>query len=238
LERARFDVFIEGEVVDLCAPSDEPWVLDQWYRWFNKKSVTTYLAQGMFPNTRQAQKAFFDSVTAAKDRLVLMIKPKHEERFIGVASLSSIDRIQRQCDFAMVIGEQLDSADSLFFALETKCRMTEHAFEVVGVERINSTQVVDLIKWQRWQILFGYQVEGVLRKKFRKGRHVYDVFVSSCLLEDYLALRKLRHDAFWPGKTQMFELLKLLPPRTLLDESLEWLKEKQDQYWKTLTFGV
>ena len=37
-----FDVFIEGEVVDLCVPSDEAWVLEQWYHWFNDSRVTTY----------------------------------------------------------------------------------------------------------------------------------------------------------------------------------------------------
>ena len=105
------------------------------------------------------------------------------------------------------------------------------------MERINSTQVVDLVNWQRWQILFGFQIEGVLRKKFRKGLTTYDVLISSCLVEDYLRIKTMRGGSFWPGKVQMFELLKRLPKRTLIDEMLEWLQLRQEEYWHAVVFN-
>lgn len=232
----NFDVFLSGETVDLCAPSDDAWALDQWYKWFNKPEITKYLVQGVYPNTKKAQKTYLDAIAQNPSRIVLLIKPKKHDYFIGVASLSSIDPVMRQCDFAMVIGEQTSGGDSLFYGMETKCLMTEHAFENVGVERINSTQAAELIRWQRWQILFGYQIEGLLRRKFRKGRMVYDTLASSCLLDDYLKIKELRDGIFWPGKASMFELLKKLPKETLIDELIAWLPQKQQAYMNSITF--
>ena len=100
----NFDVFLTGETVDLCAPSDDTWVLDQWYRWFNKAEITKYLVQGVYPSTRKTQKAYYDTLISNPSRLALLIKPKQHDLFVGVASLSSIDPVMRQCDFAMVIG--------------------------------------------------------------------------------------------------------------------------------------
>lgn len=233
-----FDVFLSGETVDLCVPSNDVWTLDQWYRWFNKSEITKYLVQGIYPNTRKAQKAYLEALTGNPSRIALLIKPKKHDHFIGVASLSSIDPVTRQCDFAMVIGERTSSGDSLFYGMETKSLMTEHAFESVGVERINSTQVAELIRWQRWQILFGYQIEGVLRNKFRKGREVYDVLASSCILEDYLRIKSIRGGIFWPGKAQMFELLKWLPSTTLIDQIVTLLPQKQKAYMDSITFNL
>ena len=232
-----YDIFIKGETVDLCVPSDDEWVLDQWYRWFNKEEITAYLAQGVYPNTRKSQKAFYDTLGNNSSRVALLIKPKEYEGFIGVASLSTIDYVHRQCDFAMVIGERLSNSDSIFYGLETKCRMTQHAFEKMGMERINSTQITDLVRWQNWQILFGYQIEGILRNKFRKGRSVHDVLISSCILEDYEQLLSLRGGDLWPGKSELFELLKKLPKKTLIDELREWLPKKQTQYWQEVALG-
>lgn len=237
-KRVAFDIFLAGETVDLCAPSDDDWVLDQWYRWFNKADITKYLAQGVYPTTRASQKAYYDALISNTSRIALLIKPKKYDRFVGVASLSSIDPVKRQCDFAMVIGEKMSDGDSLFYGIESKCLMTEHAFENLGVERINSTQVIELVQWQRWQILLGYQIEGLLRNKFRKGKNVYDILVSSCLLEDYLKIKQLRGGKFWPGKKVMFELLKRLPRVTLVDEIMAWLPEKQQAYFESITFNL
>ena len=163
-----------------------------------------------------------------------MIKPKGYDGFIGVVSLSSIDLVHRQCDIAMVIGERLNTAGSLFYGLEAKALMTQHAIQTVGLERVNSSQIVGLVKWQNWQILFGYQIEGIFRKKFRKGDKVHDLLMSSCLLEDYKSLILMRGGNLWPGKSKMLQLLKDLPKRTLIDDLSAWLPEKQTQYWNKI----
>ena len=226
-----YDIFIKGETIDLCVPSDDKWVLDQWYRWFNRDEITTYLAQGIYPNTLKSQKAFYDTLGNNKSRIVLLIKPKDYDGFIGVASLSSINLVHRQCDFALVIGKKLNKSGSMYYGLETKALMTQHAIEKLGLERINSSQIIDLVKWQNWQILLGYQIEGLLRNKFRKGNKTFDVLMSSCLLKDYNKVIRTRGGKLWPGKLKFLKLIQNLPKSTLVDDMLNWLPQKQKQYW-------
>jgi hypothetical protein len=125
--KADYDIFIKGETIDLCVPSDDKWVLDQWYRWFNRDEITTYLAQGFYPNTLKSQKAFYDTLGNNDSRIVLLIKPKDYDGFVGVASLSSINLVLRQCDFALVIGKKLNTSGSMYYGLEAKALLTQHA---------------------------------------------------------------------------------------------------------------
>ena len=230
-KQIKFDVFLKGETIDLCVPSKDAWVIEQWYIWFNDQKVTRYLTQGVFPNTREKQEAFYQSLIEKDERIALLIKPKSKDYFVGIASLSYIDHRQRSCDFAMVIGKQTSSPDSIFYAMEAKCRMTEHAFEKVGVERINSGQAIELIRWQRWQILFGYHVEGIRRKSFREGNNTSDSITSSCLLTDYLRLKELRNGSLWPGKARLFELMKMLPEESTIDRLQAWLLRERERNW-------
>ena len=177
---------------------------------------------------------FFDNLENNNTRIVLLIKPKDYNGFVGVASLSYINLVHRQCDFSLVIGKKLNKSSSMYYGLETKALMTQHAFEKLGIERINSSQIIDLIKWQHWQILLGYQIEGLLRKKFRKGNKTYNIIMSSCLIEDYYKIIKRRNGKLWPGKSKFSELIKDLPKGNLINEMLDWLPKKQKQYWKKI----
>lgn len=235
-EHYRYDVFIRGEVIDLCVPGDDPWVLDQWYRWFNDSETTRHMLHGIFPNTLAMQKRYLETIQTQRDRLALLIKPKRADYFVGVASLSSINLYNKQCDFALVIGRKDDHPESLFYAMEAKCRMTEHAFEVLGMERIYGEQVYDLAPWQRWQVLFGFQIEGIKKDRFRKGLQRQDGLVAACVLEDYLRIKKIREGAFWPGKEQMFELMKKLPRESSIDRFRRFIDEERKTFWESITF--
>ncbi len=228
------DVFIKGETIDLCAPSCDEYILNQWFRWFNNSDITKYLVQGVYPNTIESQRVYCNNVVNDKTRLLTLIRPKNQEKIIGVASLSSIDYAQKQCDFAMVIGDRSSSEGSLFYGMEAKARLTQHAFDIVGVERINSGQVDMLKEWQKWQILFGYQIEGILRKKFIKGSVAYDVYTSSCLINDYKKILDIRGGTLWQGKSELLKMIRSIPKNTLIDELGEWLPNKQKKYWKDI----
>jgi hypothetical protein len=225
------DVFLEGETIDLCVPLCDEFILDQWYRWFNRIEITKYLDQGMYPNTIDLQREYCNSIMHDKTKIVTLIRPKNQDKIIGVASLSSIDHIHKQCDFAMVIGDRTSGNGSIFYGMEAKARLTQHAFDTVGVERINSSQVEKLNVWQKWQILLGYQIEGILRNKFTKGRISYDVYMSSCLKEDYIKILNKRDGELWPGKNNLLDMMRVIPPHTLIDNLTDWLPKNQKEYW-------
>ncbi|HEV7803692.1 MAG TPA: GNAT family N-acetyltransferase, partial [Burkholderiales bacterium] len=156
----NYDVFLAGDLVDLVVPNARAIHTDGWYAWLNDQALTRNMEQGMYPKTAQTQEAYLAELLATPSRLALMIKPKEEDAVVGICSLSKISHITRQADFAMVVARRTGSFKSSFFGMEAKCLMTEHAFETLGLERINSYQSTALKDWQRWQILFGYKMEG------------------------------------------------------------------------------
>ena len=230
-EKADYDVFLAGEIIDLVLPNERAIHVDGWYSWFNDMDLTLNMGQGMFPNSPEQQEEFLAELRASKDRFALMIKPKEQNCVIGVASISKINLVKRQGDFAMVIGKKMADFKSTFYGMEAKCLMTEHAFEVLGLERINSTQSIALKEWQRWQILFGYKIEGILRKAFRKGHKTFDVIYSSCLLEDYLALKKIRGGKLWPGYEKIMALIRDLPKESLEQKLNDVLAKTVSDYY-------
>ena len=216
----NYDVFLSGELVDLVVPNARAIHTDRWYAWLNDQDLTRNMEQGMYPKTAQTQEAYLAELLASPSRLALMIKPKDENAVVGICSLSKISHVTRQADFAMVVARRSASFTSSFFGMEAKCLMTEHAFETIGLERINSYQSIALKDWQRWQILFGYKMEGIQRKAFRKGRRVFDLMLSGCLLDDYLKLKELRGGRLWPGQDKIMSLIRDLPKESL-EEKLQ-----------------
>ena len=105
-ESKHYDVFLQGELVDLVVPNERAIHVDRWYDWFNDRETTRYLEQGLYPNTPELQQHFLDALRASPARFALMIKPKDEDHVVGICSLSRITQTKRQADFAMVIGRK------------------------------------------------------------------------------------------------------------------------------------
>lgn len=233
-ESPHYDVFLSGELVDLVVPNAHAIHTDRWYAWLNDQELTRNMEQGMYPKTAQTQEAFLAELLASPSRLALMIKPKDEDAVVGICSFSKISHLTRQADFAMVVARRTGSFKSAFFGMEAKCLMTEHAFETLGLERINSYQSIALKDWQRWQILFGYKMEGIMRKAFRKGHNAYDLMVSGCLLDDYLALKGLRGGKLWPGQERIMALIRDLPKESLEEKLQAALSTTIEQHYDSL----
>jgi len=230
----HYDVFLAGELVDLVVPNARAIHEDGWHTWFNDQALTRNMEQGMYPKSAQTQEQYLAELLASPSRLALMIKPKEEDALVGICSLSKISHVTRQADFAMVVARRNASFKSSFFGMEAKCLMTEHAFETMGLERINSYQSTALKDWQRWQILFGYKMEGIMRKAFRKGHRTYDLMVSGCLLDDYLALKKLRGGKLWPGQERIMALIRDLPKESLEEKLQKTLNDTIEQHYDAL----
>lgn len=230
----NYDIFLPGELVDLVVPNERAIHVDGWYDWFNDQELTRHMERGMFPQSPLQQEQFLAQLRASQDRLALMIKPKDEDRVVGIVSLSKISRVKRQADFAMVVARRSKEFKSNFWGMEAKSLMTEHAFETLGLERINSYQSIALKDWQRWQILLGYKMEGILRQAFHKGYKTYDVMVSGCLLEDYVQLREMRNGRLWPGYAKIMDLIRHLPKESLEEKLNRLLSETVAQHYASI----
>jgi len=220
------DVFISGEIIDLCIPTREFINAGVWHNWFNKSKVTRYLEQGIYPNSIEDQMQFFE-MQKGQNRLTLIISNK--SKYLGVISLSSIDFNKKKCDIALVIDNAEDFRMSPYIALESMARMSEHAFIKMGMNRIEAGQHVDLVNWQQRMELLGYKLEGLHKGKFVKGREIADTVSLCCTVDSYDNIFKHRNK-LWDSFHNMRQRMKLLPKLTSQDKFRDFQKELEEYY--------
>ena len=237
-ETEPYEVFLAGETVDLVIPCERAIEQDDWHSWFNDPRVTRYSNHGHYPNTREKQHRHLASLRAPDSRmLALLIRPKGAERVVGIVSLSSISVLHRSADTAVIVNSRVSGSGRLFYGLEAKARITEHAFETMGLERISGAQAMPLAEWQRYQVLFGFRPEGIKRRAFRRGYHVDDCVASSCTLADYLKVKEARGGAYWPGREKLLELIRALPEGSIVERVSAAIDTAVEDYLKDVTLA-
>ena len=90
LENSSYDLFIEGELVNLCIPNSSAIENDGWHTWFNRISDLQYTTHGIFPNTRENQELFLKNLDK-KESIVLLVCTKTDNSAVGVVSLQDLD---------------------------------------------------------------------------------------------------------------------------------------------------
>lgn len=224
----NLDKFISGENLDLCIPTEEFAEKSNWYTWFNDQNTTKYLDKGLYPNTKNDQKKFLNET---KNKIVLIIKKKKTDDYIGTVSLSNINHEKKVCDIALVF--DLNKTYNLLTALESIALLSEHAFEKLGIKRISAGQHIKLRNWQKMMELVGYKLEGIHEKKFRKGNEVSNSITISFLFEDYEKLKKKR-GKLYDGNLMFMKRIrskkKIIPYIDLLENFFE--NKRKDYYNK------
>jgi RimJ/RimL family protein N-acetyltransferase len=196
----KLDIFIQGENLDLCIPTEEFAFKSDWYSWFNNKKITKYLEHGVYPNTKEDQKKFLNSID---NKLVFIISNKNN--YFGVISLSEINVKKKTAEIGLALNTQ---AKYNFLApLESIALITEHAFEILGLKLIYGGQHVNLEKWTIMMELVGYKVEGIHENRFIKGMEVNNTVSISCNIEDYIFLKKIRKN-LWDGNKHFIKRIK------------------------------
>lgn len=223
----KLDVFIKGELVDLCIPTTEYARESDWYSWFNNPKINKYLEQGMFPNTREDEVSFFERERSK--RLILIVVDK-EGNDLGVISFSFINFEKRRADIAMVLGDK--QRDPLA-GLEAMARMLEHGFTKMGFQRISAGQHQKLIKWQNLMELIGFKVEGILEKNFIKGSERVDSIQLGVTIEDYDQIITNR-GSIWDSSEKMMERITKLPKPQFINEMRSFFNSVRKDYYSTI----
>ena len=99
-----YNPYMIGKHIYLRHPTEED-AQGKWHEWFSDEQTTKYLVDRFWPNSKQAQLDFLESLED-RSRLVLSIVTEEEDYPIGVVSLSSINWVHRYADVAIVVGEE------------------------------------------------------------------------------------------------------------------------------------
>ena len=224
------DVFIEGELMDLCIPTRAFSSSPDWYSMFNDPKITRYTYRGLFPNTKENQEEYFNENNS--ELLILIIVDK-KENFIGVISLSYIDFMRRKCDVSLVLNSSKFSRLLPYISLEAMARICEHAFLVMGIDRIEAGQHIELSGWQQRMELLGFRVEGLHRNKFVKGRDVSDTVSIACTFESYNKICSSR-GSLWDNYTEMKRRYAMLPKAKFIDLLSDFHETVGEEYYNKI----
>ncbi len=222
--------FYRGENIDLIVPTPAYAANSTWPDWFNSQTTSRYLVHGVFGNSREDQQAFLAGMKSS-NRFALLITPPGQPEPIGVVSLSGIDFRQGSAAIAIVMDMESEFRTSPLASLEAMTLMTQHAFEVMGLQRVEAGQVYPALqRWARMLELLGFRAEGIKRQSFRRGHQRSDVVILGCLYEDYLKIRD-RRTAFWPGNDEMRRLIAALPNRSYAEVVEDGLRAMASEYF-------
>jgi RimJ/RimL family protein N-acetyltransferase len=221
----QLDVFIKGELIDLCIPTVEYARVSSWYSMFNNPKINRFLEQGAFPTTADDEVAFFQAERSK--RLILIVVDK-EGNDLGVISFSFINYQKRRADIAMVLNEKPREP---LAGLEAMARMVEHGFTLMGLERISAGQHKQLYKWQNLCELIGFKVEGILENNFVKGSERVNSIQLGVTIEDYKQIIANRHGLLWDSNENMIDRITRLPrPQFVKELSIFFDTVRKDYY--------
>jgi len=230
-ESFELDVFLCGELTDLCIPTPEFAASSSWYKWLNDKSLVRYLEQGVFPNTKIKQLKYFESLP--NDRIALIIVDKQKVP-IGVVSLSFINHEKKSCNIALVVSNDGDKRLKPLVSLEAMALMTSHAFDLLGMKRINAGQHIKLAGWQSRLELIGYQVEGLHVGNFVKGSETSDGMSIAVCKKNYDLITSKRGGVLWDNYIEMKRRVKSMPRHTCLDMLIKFYDTEREDYYSEI----
>lgn len=230
---ARYEVFIEGELVDLCIPNISAIEHDGWHAWFNRISEVQHTGHGIFPNTKEQQELFLNDVQK-NENLILLVCEKKDNSAVGVVSIQDLDLTFRQGLFAIHIGAPEKLGVAGLAALEAVALISEHGFRELGLHRIYGGQSYPGLKsWNQLLELIGYQVDGIERMAMRRGNKYYDKLEISLLYDDYLKLASHR-GGLWPSVAQVKKLLKKQPSVSFAEKLENNIVQMKQEHYKYL----
>ena len=169
---------IVGEKVRLVTPSEE--MLPAYIRWFGDPDITRYLGLP-FPPSLAMEKEWFERTARSDKDIVWAIFVG--DKLIGTTGIHGIDYQNRHAVTGSLIGEKDEWGKG--YASDAHKIRTRYAFEMLGLEKIQSGAFTENIGSIRALEKSGYRQYGLERRHvYRHGRW-HDHWLGELLREDW-----------------------------------------------------
>jgi RimJ/RimL family protein N-acetyltransferase len=226
----NYKIFIEGETINLCLPSEDAIYKDGWADWFNDIPSLQNSVHGVFPNFVSNQLAVLNGVEEQKI-VALLICRKTDNIALGIVSMQQIDLSFRQAEIAIMLGEPKKLNMPSISALEAMALITKHGFCEMGLQRIYAGLAFpSLAGWNKMLEIIGFQTDGLARESFRRGHKYTDTALISCLYSDYCKLNKYR-SSYWPGAKEIMKLIRKQPKQSYAEKVATNLQKIREEHF-------
>lgn len=195
MQKDKFEIFLEGEIVNLVILNEKIAQNSDWYSWLNYKKNTELLQQGRFPNSKEKQLEYFKkNIVKKKDlkknripndkKIQLGIVEKHNNKLVGMVTLLDFDYFNRCCGISLIMDLRKKISNRLKVFKESQDLMINHAFFKMNFRRIYTIAFSDNL-CKMTERVFGFKREGILREhQFSNGKYV-DSYVLGLLRSDW-----------------------------------------------------
>lgn len=180
------DIFLKGKKIILKVLTRDDVLNSGWYGWFNDEILCKTLQKHYFPNSVEAQMAFWESnVKNCSSKLQLGICLIDGGPIVGIVSLNNIDHINSKAEISAIIAEK--EARNIAVFVESCNLLFKHAFFTLNLQRIYggsiSEDLVDLMCR-----MLSCKREGIARRDIFKDGTYHDAHRYSLLRDEFSQL--------------------------------------------------
>jgi RimJ/RimL family protein N-acetyltransferase len=150
--------------------------------WFENQEANRYNSHGNFPRTKKWFRGFYENLDG-EDRIVWAICHK-EDGHIGSISLQSLSFINRNAEFAILIGDNRHWGKSV--GVNAGLILLRHGFLKLNIERVYCGTAATNLSMQKLALKLGMLEEGRRRKHlFLEGAWV-DMLEYGILKDEFM----------------------------------------------------
>ena len=178
------EIFLRGNHVNLKILTENDVSNSNWYGWFNDEKTTLHIQKHYFPNTKDLQLDFFNSLKDEKNKIQLGVLPIGESEIKGIASLQNIDYINSNAGISLIIGEE--EFRKLIISQESIQLLLNHAFFTLNLHKIYVYYFETLQDWGLFlKKRFGFIDEGIWYEHVYKNGKYFNIHSLGLLRRDY-----------------------------------------------------
>lgn len=158
-----------------------------YFQWLNDQKTTKWMRHGVFPNSWESMRDFYENQSVSKTDIVLAIILKEQGEHIGNISLNSINYLFRSAEMGIIIGET--DCWGKGYATEAISLLTDHCFNRLNLNRLSAGAVDKNIGSIRAFEKSGFRREGISRQAYFCDGQYHDCVNLSLLQSEWLAGR-------------------------------------------------
>jgi len=164
---------IRGKKVFLRAPTELD-VYGKWWQWFNDAEVSRYMNKGQEKNTVEKQLVFYRKIKTSESDFVACICDVDTKKHIGTTGIHNIRKRggKKIGNFGIIIGEKGYWRKGI--GSEAWSLMTEYAFDILGLDWIETKIFVDNAASLRIARKLGFEKVALLKNDIIKNHKEND----------------------------------------------------------------
>jgi ribosomal-protein-alanine N-acetyltransferase len=149
-----------------------------WYKWFNDPEITFFQNKGIFPNTKEKQRQYYDFQLNSHNDVVFAIIEEASEKHIGNVGLHHINWVSRSAELGIVLGEK--NIWGKGYGKQSWQLITEYGFQVLNLHRIFAQIIEGNISSCKSAEAAGFKREGLIRDFiFKNGKYLNMIYYNS-----------------------------------------------------------